>query len=240
MSTFTAHNIRLDDGSYTKPGLGWEMTQHPLLLAVARLFEGIYPNGHRGKSIADLGCLEGGYAAEFARLGFEATGIEIRQSNFENCLRVKAGINLPNLRFIKDDAWNVSKYGSFDIVFCSGLLYHLNDPRRFLSVLAGVCNHLLILDTQYSTEENSDYFPLSDLAEHEGLRGRWFTEYLPGNAAEIEDANWAAWSNHRSFWPLYSDLSLAIREAGFTSVVELADSRSSELIKQRTTLVAVK
>jgi SAM-dependent methyltransferase len=237
---FTAHNIRLDDGSYTKPDLGWEMTQHPLLLAVTRLFEDAYPDGYRGKTIVDLGCLEGGYTAEFARLGLEATGIEIRQSNFENCLRVRAGIDLPNLRFIKDDVWNVREYGSFDIIFCCGLLYHLNDPRRFVSLLARACNHLLIVDTQYSTEENSDYFALSELTEHEGLRGRWFTEYLSSDTTEVEQAKWAAWSNHRSFWPLRDDLHVAIKDAGFASVVELPDSKSSELIKQRTTLIAMK
>jgi hypothetical protein len=43
----------------------------------------VFPDGLRGKRIADLGCLEGGYAVEFARLGMNATGIEVRDSNFQ-------------------------------------------------------------------------------------------------------------------------------------------------------------
>lgn len=240
MPAFTAHNIRLDDGSFTKPDLGWEMTEHPLLKAIVRLLGRNYPNGFKGKTVVDLGCLEGGYTAEFARLGLDSTGIEVRQSNFENCLRVKAGIDLPNLRFVRDDAWNIDKYGVFDIVFCCGLLYHLNDPQRFLLKLGSASRDLLILDTQYATEENSSDFQLSPLSEHEGMKGRWFTEYAPGDATEIETANWAAWSNRASFWPLRGELDRAIQKSGFKSVFELSDSKASEHIKQRVTLVAVK
>jgi hypothetical protein len=37
-----------------------------------------------------LGCLEGGYSVELARLGFrEVVGIEVRKANFDKCRFVK-------------------------------------------------------------------------------------------------------------------------------------------------------
>jgi hypothetical protein len=51
---------------------------------------GLESHGFEGLRIADLGCLEGGYAVEFTRMGFsEVVGIEVRKSNFANCMFVK-------------------------------------------------------------------------------------------------------------------------------------------------------
>jgi 2-polyprenyl-3-methyl-5-hydroxy-6-metoxy-1,4-benzoquinol methylase len=124
---FTAHNIRLDDGSETRPGTGL-LADGPWCLAAKRLLNMLFPEGVAGKRIVDLGCLEGGYAVEFARMGMESLGLEVRQSNFDNCLYVKDRIRLPNLKFIKDNAWNIASYGRFDVIFCCGLLYHLDRP----------------------------------------------------------------------------------------------------------------
>ena len=99
----------------------------------------------------DLGCLEGGYAVEFARLGMDATGIEARQSNFENCLYVKNHVNLPNLKFLRDDAKNIAHHNKFDVFFINGLLYHLDEPRRFLEQVGRSCNKAMFLHTHIAT-----------------------------------------------------------------------------------------
>ena len=237
---FTAHNIRLDDGSLTRPETGYEMTEHPLWRAVQRFLGALYPDGCVGVSVVDLGCLEGGYTVEFARMGLKATGIEVRQSNFDNCIRVKASVDLPNLQFIHDDAWNVDRYGPFDIVFCCGLLYHLAEPRHYMELLSKVCRKVLILDTHHATEDDREHFGLSALAEHEGLSGRWYTEYVDETNTHDDGLHWASWGNARSFWPLKHELTKAMTDAGFTSALELIDSRSWELVKQRTTLIGLK
>src|SRR5437588_10601535 len=110
-SCFTAHNIRLDDGSLTKPEQPWLMEDLPLLKFTKQFLRMLFPDGVAGKRVVDLGCLEGGYTVEFARQGFEARGIEVRESNFEKCQRVKAGTHLPNLTFAHDDVQNLAKYG---------------------------------------------------------------------------------------------------------------------------------
>lgn len=68
----------------------------------------LFSEGFTGKRIVDLGCLEGDYTVEFARSGFDALGIEVRQGNFENCQRVKAGTNLSTLEFARDDVLNLA------------------------------------------------------------------------------------------------------------------------------------
>jgi SAM-dependent methyltransferase len=133
---FTAHPIRLPDGTSTMPGESWDMSQHPVFVAARAVLFSHYRDRLSGRTVVDLGCLEGGYTVEFARLGMIATGIEVRPSNFALCEAVRTSVALPDLKFIQDDAWNVASYGPFDVVFCSGLLYHLANPRRYLELIA--------------------------------------------------------------------------------------------------------
>jgi SAM-dependent methyltransferase len=215
---FTAHNIRLDDGTRTLPE-GFPMEQHPRFLAAERCLRLVFPQGFNNLSIADLGCLEGGYAVEFARLGFRRViGIEIRPSNFTNCLAVKNGVALPNLVFVNDDVWNIKRYGPFDAIFCCGLFYHLDRPKAFLDLLARMTRTVLVIHTHFATVMPIAEFNLSELTHHEGLLGRWYEE---GEARDQD--KWASWSNPRSFWIERRHLLEAIGNAGFPLVFEQFD-----------------
>ena len=149
---FTSHNIRLDNGSFTKPDVGYSMDANASFVSARRLLDTVFPGDKNHYRLADLGCLEGGFAVEFARMGFQVLGIEVREANIAACNYVKANTNLPNLEFIKDDARNIAKYGVFDVVFCKGLLYHLDKPKEFLNTLSAVTTKLLILQTHFSTD----------------------------------------------------------------------------------------
>ena len=149
---FTSHNIQLDNGSFTKPDVGYSMDANKSFVSARRLLDMVFPGDKNHYRLVDLGCLEGGFAVEFARMGFQVLGIEVREANMAACNYVKANTNLPNLEFIRDDARNIAKYGLFDVVFCSGLLYHLDKPKEFLKTLSAVTKKLLILQTHFSTD----------------------------------------------------------------------------------------
>src|SRR5690242_2107008 len=133
---FTAHNILLADGRQTRPEADFLLADELWCRSARGIVRMLYPNGVTGIRIADLGCLEGGFAVEFARMGMDAVGVEVRKSNFQNCLYVKQHTDLPTLDFINDDAWNLPRYGTFDIIFCCGLLYHLENPVSFINMLS--------------------------------------------------------------------------------------------------------
>jgi 2-polyprenyl-3-methyl-5-hydroxy-6-metoxy-1,4-benzoquinol methylase len=228
---FTAHNIRLDNGDLTKPDLGYVMDQHPWAISAKRTLSVVFPGEKSQIRIADLGCLEGGYSVEIARMGFQVLGLEVRESNLVACRYVKEHTDLPNLVFVKDDAWNLAKHGPFDAVFCCGLLYHLDRPKRFLQLLSAVTSRLLILQTHFATEQLNPKFPLSALTENESMEGRWYTEYADSVAHQNrENAKWASWDNPRSFWPKRDHLLQAIQDAGFDLVAEQYDSLGSSIV----------
>jgi SAM-dependent methyltransferase len=222
--TFTAHNIQLDDGSFTHPSIGYRIADHPWMLSAKRLLNIIFPPDKSSYRLADLGCLEGGYSVEFARMGFQVLGVEVRESNFAACRYVKEKTNLPNLEFVKDNVWNLAKYGKFDAVFCCGLLYHLDHPKRFLEILSQVTNRVLILQTHFATGQQIEKFNLSAPVKHESLEGQWSTEYLSdADIAKREDAKWSSWDNKRSFWVKREYLLKAIKDVGFDTVLEQFD-----------------
>lgn len=243
---FTAHNIRLDDGTLTKPEAEYSMDADPWFVSARRILETVFPGDKRHFRLADLGCLEGGYAVQFARMGFKVLGIEVRETNIDACNYVKSKTALPNLEFVRDNAFNIAEYGSFDAVFCCGLLYHLDSPKQFLNVLSSAVTKLLILQTHFSTDlvrlpsslparlrkvlkrvmnNRQDKFPLSRLTDNEGLAGRWFTEF-PDNESfqRREVSKWASWDNRRSFWIQREYLLQVINEVGFDLVMEQFDS----------------
>ena len=244
---FTAHNVRLDDGVRTKPET-MPIEAHPEFVSARRVLDVVFPKDRSNIRLADLGCLEGGYAVEFARMGFDVLGLEVRASNIAACRYVKTNTNLPNLRFVQDDVWNIARYGSFDAIFCGGLLYHLDRPRQFLQTLAENTTRLLMVVTHFavapgpdgadarSDDTSAGKFNLSSITENESLKGRWYVEFASDAAhAEREHAKWSSWDNRRSFWIQREYLIQAIQGVGFDLVMEQFDGLGADIGEAMTT-----
>ncbi|HEX3951281.1 MAG TPA: methyltransferase domain-containing protein [Steroidobacteraceae bacterium] len=249
----------MDDGSYTKPDTGYSMDVHPWFLAAKRILDATFPGDKRHLRIADLGCLEGGYTVEFARLGLQALGLDVRELNIEACRYVQSKVNLPNLEFARDDVWNIAAHGSFDAVFCCGLFYHLDKPRGFLDLMSQVTKRLLILQTHFSEAKDSPplirprrlrralakFLPLKNtgttthklsfMTRHEGLPGRWLPEFRSKRAfLDRENRRWASWNNRQSFWIQREYLLQAMRDSGFDLVLEQFDGLGRNIAVEMT------
>lgn len=245
---FTTHNIRLDDGTLTKPESTQSIETTPWFISARGMLDTVFPGDKSQLRLADLGCLEGGYAVEFARMGFQVLGIEVRESNIAACNYVKSKTHLPNLEFVRDNALNIAAYGKFDAIFCCGLLYHLDRPLQFLETLSAVTNKMLILQTHFSLISRTERilrmptavrwladrvlrkpapteFFLSAPSENEGLPGKWFMEFDTNKSfANREAAKLASWDNRRSFWIQREYLLQAIQDVGFDLVLEEYDN----------------
>lgn len=229
--SFAAHNILLDDGTLTKPGSP-TIESHNVFKAASRTIELVFPHEKETLRLVDLGCLDGGYSVGFARMGFATTGIEVRSINYKTCIFVKENVNLPNLSFKLDNAWNAHKYGPFDVTFCSGLLYHLDKPKKFLDYISSFTSKLLLLHTHFAPEElGANPYRLSDECENEGVRGRWFTEFLVAKNRLRPRARHSSWDNRRSFWLRKEYLLDILGKCGFDLVFEQYDSLGHEIAR---------
>jgi 2-polyprenyl-3-methyl-5-hydroxy-6-metoxy-1,4-benzoquinol methylase len=232
---WTAHDIRLADGLSTRPG-GGETQRLRRCLQIAADVTGRPIETLR---VLDLGALEGQYAVEFALHGAETVAVEGREANIEKARVARDALGLENLELRQEDVRSLSaaRHGTFDVVLCLGLLYHLDadDVFPFLARLAEVCRGVLILDTHIGLRGSSVH-------THEGheYRGVRFVEHDP-RASDAQRARslWASLDNAESFWPTRASLLRGLARAGFTSVMT-ADLPVVDASRDRITFVALK
>ena len=178
-----------------------------------------------GLTLLDLACLEGGLTLEMAREDILALGVEGQKENYDKCQLIKDYFDLPNLDFLLSDVKDLDPkvHGLFDLILCCGLLYHLDEPVKFLYKLNSLCpdDGVLFLDTHIAPNEQTldtceFKASLSEICEiqHHGqsYKGRWYYEYAEDGSGKNA---WTSVSNSKSFWLCYDDLIRALSHAGF-------------------------
>jgi hypothetical protein len=191
--------------------------------------------------LLDLACHEGIYSIEFARHGTNVLGIEGRRAHIEKAVFVKDALSLNNVNFAQDDVRNLSKqkYGSFDVVLCLGILYHLDVPDvfRFIESISEVCDDIAVIDTRIAAGPTSSYV-------YDGTR-YWGNRISEGH--KLDDSSeekikryWASLDNVTSFHLSRTSLYCMLCRAGFTSVYECYIPPEPEKPIDRITLLAIK
>ncbi len=191
--------------------------------------------------LLDLACHEGIYAIEFARHGARVVGIEGREAHIQKANYVKEALSLDNLDIYQDDVRNLSeeKYGTFDVVLCLGILYHLDTPDVFTFVekIGEVSKDVAIIDTRIAMGPTESYV-------HNGTR-YWGHRIREGHkstdtAAEKMKRYWASLDNLTSFHLSRISLFCLLSRVGFTTVYECYIPPEPEKPIDRITLLALK
>jgi SAM-dependent methyltransferase len=148
--------------------------------------------------VLELGCLEGGQTVELARRGYSVTGIEGRAENAERArwvlrlLDIDAEVIEANL-----ETTPLRRFGRFDAIFCSGLLYHLPEPWKLLAQFREVVPVAFV----------STHYAKAPTVTVEGRQGDWYGEYGRADALSGLSA--------RSFWFTLDALVEECRRQGF-------------------------
>jgi SAM-dependent methyltransferase len=96
-----------------------------------------------GRRILEVGAGVGRLTGFFLERGCSVVVTEARSENVAELRR-----RLPTVDAREADVEESLDYlGSFDVVFCYGLLYHLESPLRALRNMAAVCSDLLLIET---------------------------------------------------------------------------------------------
>ncbi|MBI4210268.1 MAG: class I SAM-dependent methyltransferase [Candidatus Diapherotrites archaeon] len=82
------------------------------------------------KSVLDAGCGDGRNLMEFARAGFEVTGVDMSQSALDKCRQNCKGLD------VKLEKQNLEKMAfpdnSFDIIICDFVTAHMENPQAIM------------------------------------------------------------------------------------------------------------
>jgi 2-polyprenyl-3-methyl-5-hydroxy-6-metoxy-1,4-benzoquinol methylase len=234
---WTAANVHLGGGVYT---IDPTRPCSSRLIRFTQLISDLSGQPWSTLRVLDLACLEGEYAIEMACRGAHVVGIEGRAANIEKARFAKDVLRLDNLELIQDDVRSLSreKYGLFDIVLCSGILYHLDAPdvARFIHRISEVCSRWAIIDTHVSKVARESF--VYEAQQYWGTR--FIEHHAKSTAEERERGAWASLDNLSSFWFTRPSLYNVLTDAGFTSVAECHIPQHVGLAPDRLALVAVK
>ena len=232
---WTAMAIKLPGGIYTRePAVDYRLKR--LLQVAADCVKKPFTECR----VLDLACLEGHYGIEFALHGATVVGIEGRAASVAKCEFAARELNLERAQFFQDDVRNLSveKYGRFDIVICSGLLYHLpaRDAWRLLQSMHAVCTGLLIIDT-FIALASQRTVDINGATCH----GHIYNEHEEGDSAEEKAKKlWASLDNNASFWFTEPSLINMLSKLGFTSTLDVITPHMPGMLRDRKTYIAIK
>lgn len=103
--------------------------------------------GVAGRRILEIGPLEGGHSWMLEQAGAaEVVAVEANTRSFLKCLCVKEVLGMRAVRFLLGDgvAFMERDPGGWDMVFASGILYHMQDPAALLRLLPRMAPRLLL------------------------------------------------------------------------------------------------
>lgn len=91
-----------------------------------------------GAEILELGPLEAGHTYALAQLGARVTAVEANCEAYLKCLLVKELLSIEKVRFLLGDfsLFLEENDKTFDIIFASGVLYHMTEPLKLIELIA--------------------------------------------------------------------------------------------------------
>jgi len=167
--------------------------------------------------VLELGPLEGAQTYLLERAGAHVTAIEANKRNYLKCLITKEVMGMRNARFLLGNflPWLETSNHKFDVIWASGVLYHMTEPLRLLRAIAAHTDRVFIW-THYFPEGGNPHRPpfyrrrSVHFADREiphfdrlYLRPRWRPLACGGTAAG-------------SCWLRHDDILFALRALGFS------------------------
>lgn len=157
------HNLQLPYGLQTAPPETRTRRQPPRVENLSHhAFPGLIEvcgGSLDGMRVLDLACNSGGLSVGASRLGADyVLGIDIVDRYIEQAEFIKAALGIENIEFKKLDIHDLDEgsVGRFDVTFCFGLLYHLENPVLAMSKVSAITDRVMVVDTGTIVTENDE------------------------------------------------------------------------------------
>lgn len=209
----------------TRPGAAGLFEDERVLWAQEKL------GSFEGRQILELGPLEGGHSYMFQQAGAERViAIEANTRAFLKCLCVKEIFDLDRVEFKLGDFMSYLEKAdlSYDMVFASGVLYHMEDPLLLLDLMSRVSDRLFLWTHYYdaepllSREDYANKFEPVQTAEHQGFRYEYSTQSYQH---ALDWSGFCGGPKTVSKWLTRESIEGALRHLGYTSLHVAFDER---------------
>jgi SAM-dependent methyltransferase len=174
-------------------------------------------------TVLELGPLEAAHSFLLEQLGAaEVTAVEASSEAFLKCLIVKEILQLTKCRFLYGDiiGYLESCRRRFDLVFCSGVLYHMDDPVRLIRLVADVTDRCFVWSHYY--DPNRHPVPFEPIAYSSGGFTTTYWSHTYG------DRSSEFWGGNRptAVWLERDGLLDAFRSCGLTEITIIQDNNA--------------
>jgi SAM-dependent methyltransferase len=172
----------------------------------------------------ELGSLEGAHTYQLENMGADVLGIEANPASFLKSLVVKNALSMRS-RFLLGECLEYLTESSeqFDLIFASGVLYHMRDPVELLYQISRHTDRVMLW-THYASERLMSE-AASQFISRQSVRGvtcNYYRYDYPENWGSRAFAGTASWCS----WISKEDIIGALKAFGFGSVrVVLDDTR---------------
>jgi Methyltransferase domain len=188
--------------------------------------EALGNNGGRldGMRILEVGPLEGAHSYQLEQLGAASIiGIETNVDAFLKCLVVKEILNLKKVRFMFGDAMEflTKTDDRFDMVFCSGVLYHMRDPVSLIKVICNVTDKCFVW-THYYNDERGNVEGIRT-KRHVNISG-FDAEYYELEYPDREDGAFLGGNRDVRAWMTHDGITSCFKYFGLNEVTILSDA----------------
>ena len=179
-------------------------------------------DGVKGQSVLELGPLEGGHTYMLHQAGARVTAIEANKRAYIKCLITKELLGLIRARFLLGDfmAWMETDRSRFDLVWATGVLYHMGDPTGFLRLIAARTNRVHIW-THYVPDRfnpNEEWASPILGVEQRDIAGREVPHYLRTYFDTTGQPLYCGGIYTKSAWLRRSDILLELEKLGFGNI----------------------
>ena len=186
-------------------------------------FASFFQNGLFFKTILELGPFEAYQTYQLERLGAQSIhAVEGNKINFLKCLCVKEIYGL-KARFSHGDILLALKCAErYDVVWASGVLYHMQKPVEFLEELCRVAEYSFIWthffdESKISAQQLLNFLP--EFNQRKSYSDRQMTLHARSYLLQDYDNNipghWEGAPEDRTYWMEYDDIYHVIRANNF-------------------------
>ncbi len=178
-----------------------------------------------GMSVLELGPLEGMHTHQLEQLGAgRILAIEANVEAYLKCLVIKEALGMKAAHFMLGDfnLFLASSPERFDMVFCVGVLYHMEDPLTLIRNIGRTTSKCFVWTHYHDPNRLSDRKPEQVVVD--GFPATYFrNQYRDRALPQFWGGNKAS-----SSWMLQADIVSAFRHFGFDTVEIIVDEPYSQ------------
>jgi hypothetical protein len=178
--------------------------------------------GVKDASILELGPLEGGHTYMLDRAGAKSvTAIEGNKRCYLKCLIIKEllGVHSAHVLLGNFVPWMEDNPQRFDVIWATGVLYHMTEPLRLLRLVADRTDRLHIWTHFYPDDYWPDPLPqpLVSIEDRE-FEGEKVRHYLRSYGGAESTPAYCGGVDSGSAWLRRSDILRALEKFGFSKI----------------------